>query len=85
VSGAAGPVLRSQPWFGGDGLRALRHGTRMRQFGAAPADYQGRPASYWPAGPMLRGHCRGDVTQADQGCDSGFLARPGRHPEPDPR
>jgi dihydroxy-acid dehydratase len=25
------------------------------------------------------------VTQADQGCDFGFLARPGRNPEPDPR
>jgi dihydroxy-acid dehydratase len=26
-----------------------------------------------------------NVTQADQGCDFGFLARPGRNPEPDPR
>jgi dihydroxyacid dehydratase/phosphogluconate dehydratase len=25
------------------------------------------------------------VTQANQGCDFGFLARPGRNPEPDPR
>ncbi len=25
------------------------------------------------------------VTQADKGCDFGFLARPGRNPEPDPR
>src|SRR3984957_14263286 len=26
-----------------------------------------------------------NVTQADKGCDFGFLARPGRNPEPDPR
>jgi dihydroxyacid dehydratase/phosphogluconate dehydratase len=25
------------------------------------------------------------ITQADQGCDFDFLARPGRNPEPDPR
>jgi dihydroxy-acid dehydratase len=25
------------------------------------------------------------ITQADQGCDFGFLARPGRNPEPDPK
>ena len=25
------------------------------------------------------------ITQANQGCDFGFLARPGRNPEPDPR
>jgi dihydroxyacid dehydratase/phosphogluconate dehydratase len=25
------------------------------------------------------------VTQADQGCDFAFLARPGHNPEPDPR
>jgi len=25
------------------------------------------------------------ITQADQGCDFGFLARPGKNPEPDPR
>ena len=26
-----------------------------------------------------------NVTQADKGCDFGFLARPGRNPDPDPR
>ena len=25
------------------------------------------------------------ITQANEGCDFGFLARPGRNPEPDPR
>ncbi len=36
-------ALRSYRWFGGDGLRAYSHGTRMRQLGADPADYQGKP------------------------------------------
>ena len=35
--------LRSYGWFGGDGMRAFSHGTRMRQLGADPADYQGKP------------------------------------------
>jgi dihydroxy-acid dehydratase len=35
--------LRSYRWFGGEGLRAYSHGTRMRQLGADPADYQGKP------------------------------------------
>jgi dihydroxy-acid dehydratase len=39
----AAAALRSYRWFGGDGLRAYSHGTRMRQLGADPADYQGKP------------------------------------------
>ena len=35
--------LRSYGWFGGDGMRAFSHGTRMRQMGADPADYEGKP------------------------------------------
>ena len=35
--------LRSYGWFGGDGMRAFSHGTRMRQLGADPEDYQGKP------------------------------------------
>ena len=35
--------LRSYAWFGGDGMRAFSHGTRMRQLGADPEDYQGKP------------------------------------------
>jgi dihydroxy-acid dehydratase len=35
--------LRSERWFGGDGMRAFSHGTRMRQLGAGPEDYQGKP------------------------------------------
>jgi len=35
--------LRSERWFGGEGLRAYSHGTRMRQLGADPADYRGKP------------------------------------------
>ncbi len=35
--------LRSYGWYGGDGLRAFSHGTRMRQLGAGPEDYQGKP------------------------------------------
>ena len=41
--GQAAEALRSYQWFGGDGLRAYSHGTRMRQLGADPADYQGKP------------------------------------------
>ena len=40
--GSARGSLRSDRWFGGDGLRAYSHGTRMRQLGADPADYQGK-------------------------------------------
>ena len=35
--------LRSYGWFGGDGMRAFSHGTRMRQLGANPEDYLGKP------------------------------------------
>ncbi len=35
--------LRSYGWFGGDGMRAFSHGTRMRQLGASPEDYLGKP------------------------------------------
>jgi dihydroxy-acid dehydratase len=35
--------LRSYRWFGGDGLRAFSHRSRMRQLGADPQDYLGRP------------------------------------------
>ncbi len=35
--------LRRHGWFGGDGMRAFSHGTRMRQLGASPEDYLGKP------------------------------------------
>jgi dihydroxy-acid dehydratase len=35
--------LRSQGWFGGDGLRAFSHRTRMRQLGVAPEEHAGKP------------------------------------------
>ncbi len=41
--GRAPEQLRSYGWFGGDGIRAFSHGTRMRQMGADPADYEGKP------------------------------------------
>jgi len=48
-----------------------------------------RRAAWQPPPPRFeRGYgalYAANVTQADQGCDFGFLARPGRNPEPDPR
>jgi dihydroxy-acid dehydratase len=35
--------LRSQGWFGGDGLRAFSHRTRMRQLGVARQEHVGKP------------------------------------------
>ncbi len=54
-----------------------------------PAELERRRAAWQPPparfergyGALYAEH----VTQADQGCDFDFLARPGRNPEPDPR
>ncbi len=35
--------LRSYGWFGGEGMRAFSHRTRMRQLGADPQDHMGKP------------------------------------------
>jgi dihydroxy-acid dehydratase len=35
--------LRSNGWFGGDGLRAFGHRSRMRQLGVAPQEHLGKP------------------------------------------
>jgi dihydroxy-acid dehydratase len=48
-----------------------------------------RRASWQPPEPKFeRGYgalYSEHITQANEGCDFGFLARPGRNPEPDPR
>jgi dihydroxy-acid dehydratase len=35
--------LRSHRWFGGDGLRAVSHRSRIRQLGVAPQEHLGKP------------------------------------------
>jgi len=53
------------------------------------AELARRRAAWQPPPPVFeRGYgalYSEHVTQADQGCDFGFLARPGANPEPDPR
>jgi dihydroxy-acid dehydratase len=62
--------------------RSLRLEVADEEMGRRRAAWQPPPPRFERGyGSLYSEH----VTQADQGCDFGFLARPGRNPEPDPR
>jgi dihydroxy-acid dehydratase len=62
---------------------------RLLRLEVDDAELDSRRAAWQPPPPRYeRGYgwlYSDHVTQADQGCDFGFLSRPGRNPEPDPR
>ena len=72
----------------GDAI-TLDAGERLLRLEVDDAEMDGRRAAWQPPPPRYErgyGSLYSDhVTQADQGCDFGFLSRPGRNPEPDPR
>jgi dihydroxy-acid dehydratase len=62
---------------------------RCLRLEVSDAELDRRRAAWQPPPPRFeRGYgalYTENVTQADKGCDFGFLARPGRNPDPDPR
>jgi len=72
----------------GDAI-TLDAGARLLRLEVDDAELDSRRAAWQPPPPRYeRGYgwlYSDHVTQADQGCDFGFLSRPGRNPEPDPR
>jgi dihydroxy-acid dehydratase len=72
----------------GDAITLDADGRQLR-LEVDDAELDRRRAAWGPPPPRYeRGYGRlysDHVTQADQGCDFGFLSRPGRNPEPDPR
>ncbi len=72
----------------GDAI-TLDAGARLLRLEVDDAELDSRRAAWPPPSPRYeRGYgwlYSDHVTQADQGCDFGFLSRPGRNPEPDPR
>jgi dihydroxy-acid dehydratase len=72
----------------GDAI-TLDAGERLLRLEVDDAELDGRRAAWQPPPPRYErgyGSLYSDhVTQADQGCDFGFLSQPGRNPEPDPR
>ncbi len=72
----------------GDAI-TLDAGARRLRLEVDDAELDSRRAAWQPPPPRFeRGYgwlYSDHVTQADQGCDFGFLSRPGNNPEPDPR